>query len=71
MSTTVLDKRAFFPRAFLLIQRVMKQLQFYKLSHAHTHTHERLYRVIQNDCRGFNNLSYTTHLRQEYMYFFI
>jgi len=21
------------------------------------------YRVIQNDCRGFNNLSYTTHLR--------
>ena len=24
----------------------------------HTHTH----RVIQNDCRGFNNLSYTIHL---------
>jgi len=22
-----------------------------------------LYRVIQNDCRGFNNLSYTTQLR--------
>jgi len=22
-----------------------------------------MYRVIQNDCRGFNNLSYTTHLR--------
>ena len=22
-----------------------------------------LYRVIQNDCRGFNNLSYTIHLR--------
>jgi len=21
------------------------------------------YRVIQNDCRGFNNLSYTIHLR--------
>ena len=29
------------------------------------------YRVIQNDCRGVNNLPYTTHLRQEYMYFFI
>ena len=26
-----------------------------------------LYRVIQNDCRGFNNLSYTKHLRQEYV----
>jgi hypothetical protein len=25
------------------------------------------YRVIQNDCRGFNNLSYTIHLRQEYV----
>ena len=23
----------------------------------------RKYRVIQNDCRGFNNLSYTIHLR--------
>jgi len=22
----------------------------------------KLYRVIQNDCRGFNNLSYTIHL---------
>jgi len=30
-----------------------------------------IYRVIQNDCRGFNNLSYTIHFRQEYMYFFI
>jgi len=28
------------------------------------------YRVIQNDCRGFNNLSYTIHLRWQYMYFF-
>ena len=25
------------------------------------------YRVIQNDCQGFNNLSYTIHLRQEYI----
>jgi len=24
---------------------------------------ENIYRVIQNDCRGFNNLSYTIHLR--------
>ena len=24
---------------------------------------------IRNDCRGFNNLSYTIHLRHEYMYF--
>ena len=30
-----------------------------------------MYRVIWNDCWGFNNLSYTIHLRQEYMYFFI
>ena len=26
-----------------------------------------IYRVIQNDCRGFNNLSYTIHLRYEYI----
>ena len=26
-----------------------------------------LYRVIQNDCRGFNNPSYTIHLRYEYV----
>ena len=25
------------------------------------------YRVIPNDCRGFNNLSYTVHLRLEYI----
>ena len=30
-----------------------------------------LYRVIRNDCRGFNNLSYTIHLRQGYMCFFL
>ena len=29
-----------------------------------------VYRVIRNECRGFNNLSYTIHLRWEYMYFF-
>ena len=27
------------------------------------------YRVIRNDCRGFNNFSYTIHLRAQYMYF--
>jgi len=27
-----------------------------------------LYRVIENDCRGFNNLSYTIHLRQQYVF---
>ena len=26
-----------------------------------------LYRVIQNDCWGYNNLSYTIHFRQEYV----
>jgi len=26
-----------------------------------------LHRVIKNDCRGFNNLSYTIHLRMEYI----
>jgi len=25
------------------------------------------YRVIKNDCWGFNNLSYTIHLRQEHV----
>ena len=28
---------------------------------------QNLYSVIQNDCQGFSNLSYTIHLRQEYM----
>jgi len=28
-----------------------------------------IYRVIQNDYRGFNNLSYTIRLRYEKMYF--
>jgi len=32
-------------------------------------TSKYIYRVIQNDCRGFNNLSYTIHLRWEYMCF--
>ena len=27
------------------------------------------YRVIRNDCLSFNNLSYTIHLREQYMYF--
>jgi len=26
-----------------------------------------IYRVNKNDCRGFNNLSYTIHLRYEYI----
>ena len=30
-----------------------------------------MYRVIRNDCRGFNNLSYKIHLRQVYMYFYL
>jgi len=25
-----------------------------------------IYRVIKNDCQGFNNLSYTVHLREQY-----
>ena len=25
------------------------------------------YKVTKNDCRGFNNLSYTIHLREEYV----
>ena len=34
-------------------------------------TRNNKYRVIQNECRSFNNLSYTIHLRQEYRYFFL
>ena len=26
-----------------------------------------MYRVIQNDCWSFNNLSYTIHLREQYV----
>ena len=29
------------------------------------------YRVIKNYCRGFNNFSYTIHLRYEYIYIYI
>ena len=29
-----------------------------------------IYRVIRNECQGFNNLSYAMHLRQEYKCFF-
>jgi len=29
----------------------------------HTQTHKYIHRVIQNDCRCFNNLSYTIHMR--------
>jgi len=29
----------------------------------HTAFSQYMYRVIQNDCQGFNNLSYTIHLR--------
>jgi len=29
------------------------------------------YRVIRNECQGFNYLSYTIDLRQDYMYFFV
>ena len=28
------------------------------------------YRVIPNECHGFNSLSYTIHLRWQYIYFF-
>ena len=28
-----------------------------------------IYRVIRNDCRGFNNLSYAIPFRKQYMYF--
>ena len=31
------------------------------------HMRHIMYRVIQNNCLGFNNLSYTIHLRQDYM----
>jgi len=38
-----------------------------KYTDTHTHTYiyiiYNIYRVIRNDCRGFNNLSYTIHLR--------
>ena len=42
---------------------VKQVLSMYTHTHTHTHTH----RVILYDCRGFNNLSYTIHLRLEYV----
>jgi len=41
------------------------------LQHLNIRTINIKYRFVQNDCRGFNNLSYTIHLRQDYLYFFI
>ena len=37
-------------------------LKIGRLTYTHTKQGLPLYRVIQNDCRGFNNLSYTIHL---------
>ena len=31
------------------------------------HVDRLMYRIIKNDCRGFNNLSYTILLREEYV----
>jgi len=50
---------------------ITQQQNSIKSSRVHIHTYIHTYRVIQNDCQGFNNLSYTIHLRQEYMYFSI
>ena len=36
----------------------------YIYTHTHTHTH----RVFRNNCRDFNNLSYTTHLRHVFLF---
>jgi len=44
-------------------------IYIYIYIYIHTHTHIYIYRVIRNDCRGSNNLSYTIHLRKEYMCF--
>jgi len=41
---------------------VQKKYKFKKVVHLVGITIE-IYRVIQNDCRGFNNLSHTIHLR--------
>ena len=37
--------------------------QHYLTGEVEARFHYRLYRVIKNDCRGFNSLSYTKHLR--------
>jgi len=34
-----------------------------KMKHKQTQQGKLIYRVIQNDCRGVNNLPYTIHLR--------
>jgi len=44
-------------------------LRFFQKEGIHLLSSSQIYRFIQNDCRGFNNL-YTIHLTKEYMYFF-
>jgi len=39
----------------------------YELQNPSCTTSQALYRVIRNDCQGFNNLSYTIHLRKQYV----
>jgi len=49
------------------IQLPLTEQQCFKIAHISTlmghHGALYKYRVIRNDCRGFNNLSYTIHLR--------
>ena len=40
-------------------------------SHSKRQSRLSLYWVIRNDCRSFNNLSYTIYLRQQCMYFLL
>ena len=48
---------------------VAKTCCYPALPESHIYIYIYIYKT-RNDCRGFDNLSYTVHLRQEYMYFF-
>ena len=52
------------------VKKEKKKVAFFTCPPLQKTSHFSTYRVIRNHCRGFNNLSYTIHLRWEYMYFF-
>jgi len=56
LDTSVLENNLAIYARLLTAHAVMLFLSSVRLANSK-------YRVIQNDCRGFNNLSYTTHLR--------
>jgi hypothetical protein len=52
----------------MLIGTIKKTTIFDQLLPSTGHYHKlENYKVIKNDCRGFNNFSYTIHMREQYV----